>query len=83
MNRIITTKDVLDRLLELSATYPYATFDRASNIDVCFYDEQGMTDNVEFYPVKTDTTNWENDEDEVLKQIISDHPAGEWQNNEW
>lgn len=47
------------------------------------YDEQGMTDKVEFYPVKTDTTNWENDEDEVLKQIISDHPAGEWQNNEW
>lgn len=47
------------------------------------YNEQGMTDKVEFYPVKTDTTNWENDEDEVLKQIISDHPAGEWQNNEW
>lgn len=54
MNRIITTKDVLDRLLELSATYPYATFDRANNIDVCFYDEQGDKEPIITYRIMKD-----------------------------
>lgn len=58
------------------------------------YTEQGMLVDVEFYPVKSDISKkpladdtgvyvYQNDEDEVLKKIINDHPAGEWQNNEW
>lgn len=46
-------------------------------------DEQGMTEHVEFYPVKIDTENWETNEDEVLEQIKRDYPAPEWQNNNW
>lgn len=47
------------------------------------YDEQGMTENVEFYPVNTNMGDFTNDEDKVLEQIISDHQPTEWQNNEW
>lgn len=47
------------------------------------YEENGMHDNTEFYPVKTNTRDWTNNEDEVLKQIEADYPATEWQNNEW
>ena len=54
-----------------------------TGFNVWEYEEDGTTIGVEFYPVKTDTTNWDNDEDEVLKQILNDHPAGEWQNHEW
>lgn len=46
-------------------------------------DEQGMTQNVEFYPVKTDTQTFESNALEVLEQIKRDYPAGEWQNNNW
>lgn len=37
----------------------------------------------EFYPVKTDTTDWSDDHEEVLEKIKADYPAGEWQNNNW
>lgn len=47
------------------------------------YDEQGMTENVEFYPVETDMGDFTNNEQEVLEKIISDHQPTEWQNNEW
>ena len=47
------------------------------------YEEDGTTIGVEFYPVKTDTRDWRNDELQVLKTIEYDHPAGEWQNDEW
>lgn len=54
-----------------------------TGFNVWEYDEDGTNQNVEFYPVKTDTTDWGNNEDEVLEKIINDHPASEWQNNEW
>ena len=47
------------------------------------YGEDGMTQRVEFYPVKIDTESWTTNEDEVLEQIKADYPAGEWQNNNW
>lgn len=48
------------------------------------YDEQGMTKNVEFYPVNTDTEAWDNDEGAVLEQIKQDYSADKgWQNNNW
>lgn len=47
------------------------------------YDEQGMTENVEFYPVETDMGDFTNNEQEVLEKIISDHQPTEWQNYEW
>lgn len=47
------------------------------------YGEDGMIENVEFYPVQIDTESWTTNEDEVLEQIKADYPAGEWQNNNW
>lgn len=47
------------------------------------YDEQGLTQNVEFYPVETNMGTWEDNANDVLNYIIEDHPAGEWQNHEW
>lgn len=46
-------------------------------------DEESFED--EWYPVKTDmsTSDYTNNEEEVLAQIMKDHPAGEWQNNNW
>lgn len=59
----------------------------ARNITMGFsvmqYGEDGMIQNVEFYPVATDMESFTNNEDEVLEKIKADHPAGEWQNNEW
>lgn len=46
-------------------------------------DEQGITQNVEFYPVATDMRTFESNALEVLEQIKCDYPAGEWQNNNW
>ena len=48
------------------------------------YDEQGMTKNVEFYPVHTEMEAWDNDEGAVLEQIKQDYSADNgWQNNNW
>ena len=47
------------------------------------YNEDGTTDRVVFYKVDTDTEAWTDNEDEVLEKIKADHPAGEWQNNNW
>lgn len=47
------------------------------------YEEDGTTIGVEFYPVQTDTRDWRNNELQVLKTIEYDHPASEWQNDEW
>ena len=63
------------------------------NVNV--YDEMGMLENVEFYPVKSDTSKppicddtgewvFENNEREVLAKIRDDHaPEDNWQNNMW
>ena len=50
---------------------------------VSIYDENGMIEDVKYYPVKIDTESWETNEDEVLEKIKADFPAGEWQNNQW
>lgn len=42
--------------------------------------EHLMTD---FYPVQTNTGQWTDNSEEVLKQIREDYPAGEWQNGQW
>lgn len=58
------------------------------------YDEQGLLQNVEFYPVKSDMSKepladdtgvyvYQNNEGEVLERIKDEHPADEWQNNCW
>ena len=47
------------------------------------YEEDGETIGVEFYPVITDTSEWTDNADEVLKQIETDHQPDEWQNHEW
>lgn len=36
---------------------------------------------MKYYPITT--TGDKNNETEVLEQIKSDYPAGEWQNNDW
>lgn len=50
---------------------------------VQYYSEEGLLEEVKFYPVATDTTSYQDNSDEVLKQILADHPATEYQNNEW
>lgn len=58
------------------------------------YDENGTPLATAFYPVKTDTGKepfldstmeyvYPSNEDEVLAEIYNDHPASEWQNNNW
>lgn len=47
------------------------------------YDEQGMIQTVEFYPVVTDMESLEDNSEEVLDKIKADYPAGEWQNHDW
>ena len=47
------------------------------------YDEQGVRQNTEFYPVATDMGTFEDNEDEVLSKIIKEHDPSEWQNNNW
>lgn len=47
------------------------------------YDEQGMTERVNFYPVKIDLEAWTTNEDEVLGKIKEDYQPLEWQNNNW
>lgn len=54
-----------------------------TGFSVYVYDEQGVREDTIFYPVKTDTESWENNEEQVLEQIKRDFPAGEWQNNAW
>lgn len=50
---------------------------------VSIYGEDGMIEDVKYYPVKIGTESWETNEDEVLEKIKVDFPAGEWQNNQW
>lgn len=45
------------------------------------YGEDGMSHNVVYYNVCDDGEH--SNEDEVLEQIKADHPADEWQNNDW
>ena len=54
-----------------------------TGFSVIEYDENGVRGDTDFYPVQTDATNWTNNEAEVLEKIKADHPASEWQNNEW
>lgn len=59
----------------------------ARNITMGFsvteYGEDGMVEKVKFYPVATDMESFTDNEDEVLEKIKADHPAGEWQNDNW
>lgn len=45
------------------------------------YNEDGASIDVVYYNVSDDGEH--NNADEVLEQIKNDHPAGEWQNNDW
>lgn len=45
------------------------------------YDENGITRNVIYYNVSDDGEH--SNADEVLEQIKADHPANEWQDNDW
>lgn len=48
------------------------------------YDENGMTDKVEFYRVATDMEDFTNNEELVLAKIKEDYSADKgWQNNNW
>lgn len=48
------------------------------------YDENGMTDKVEFYRVATDMGDFTNNEELVLAKIKEDYSADKgWQNNNW
>lgn len=48
------------------------------------YDEHGMLQNVEFYPVKVDVGDFTANEDKVLEKIKEDYSADKgWQNNNW
>lgn len=48
------------------------------------YADNGMTERVVFYPVKTDTESWTDDSDKVLEEIKRDYrPELGWQNNNW
>lgn len=46
------------------------------------YDEDGMLITERIYSVKTNELG-QTDSDRVLALIESDHPAGEWQNDNW
>ena len=54
-----------------------------TGFSVWIYAENGMTEDVKFYPVKTDMESWTDDSEEVIEKIKADYPAGEWQNNNW
>ena len=45
------------------------------------YYENGTTKDIVYYPVCDNGEH--SNSDEVLEQIKEDHPAGEWQNNDW
>lgn len=58
------------------------------------YEENGTIFNTKFYAVKSDTGTapqkddtgdyvYASDEAEVLAKIAEDHPASDWQNNNW
>ena len=47
------------------------------------YDEDGVRNGTEFYPVSTDMEDWSDDAEEVIENIKRDHPADVWQNNNW
>ena len=47
------------------------------------YGENGMIENVKFYPVATDMESFEDDSEFVLDKIKQDYPAPDWQNNQW
>lgn len=46
-------------------------------------DEYGVTIGGKFYPVITNAETGDNNEEEVLNKIEADHPATEWQCNNW
>lgn len=45
--------------------------------------EQGRTEDIKFYPVKTDMQTFEDNQIQVLEQIKRDFPAPAWQNHNW
>lgn len=51
--------------------------------NVFMEDEQGYTQDVEFYPIVTNMKTLEDNREQVLEQIKCDYPASEWCNNNW
>lgn len=47
------------------------------------YGEDGMIENVRFYPVETDMESLTDNSDKVLDKIKEDYSPTEWQNNNW
>jgi hypothetical protein len=47
------------------------------------YGEDGMIENVAFYPVSTDMESLTNNEDVVLEHIKSIYTPDKWQNHQW
>lgn len=45
------------------------------------YEDGGAEWGLKYYPITT--TGDQNNEAEVLAQIHADHPAGDWQNDDW
>ena len=55
-----------------------------TGFSVYIYGDNGMIETIDYYPVKTDTESWEDDEEEVLERIKSIYSADNgWQNNDW
>lgn len=54
-----------------------------TGFSVYVYDEGGVREDTEFYPITIDTSAWETDEEKVLEKIKQDFPPTEYQNNEW
>lgn len=51
--------------------------------NVFIENEEGYTEDVEFYPIKTDTQTHKDDSLEVLEQIKADFPPEKYQNHNW
>lgn len=50
---------------------------------VHIYDESGMQEDTEFFPVVTNTQTMENNEERVLRVIRNKYNAGEYENYDW
>lgn len=83
MKRYEVCSDGSQAQLEYEADYEELPKEITTGYVVNSYYEDGEHYMTDFYPVKTDTSQWTDNADEVLEQIKADYPAGEWQNNEW
>jgi hypothetical protein len=55
-----------------------------TGFSVTIYDDNGMIEDVRFYPVSLNTKSWATNEDEVLDTIKENYSADKgYQNNNW